>query len=506
MKHFFSAFDNHLHKNDRIQSYLLLIIVLSLALHLLCMGKGSLLVEEAYYWNYSQHLDWSYLDHPPMVALLIKVFTSLLGTNEFSVRSSSLFCWFITALFSYKLCELIEHQSGRYTVLLLATLPFFFFQSIVITPDVPLITCWSACLYYLYRSLILNNATAWYWTGLWLGLGMLSKYTIALIAFATLCYVLIDPKARFWLTRKEPYLASVIAVLFFTPVIYWNAHHEWVSFIFQTSRRFDSTTSVHTHILMMVVLFFITPLGIVGLWELAKKSAAHDSLAQAKKRFIQYYTFIPLSFFALFSLNHEVNFNWSGPLFLALLPWLSRTMIYQKSKRTLWFAVALALLVFYSSVLLIINYNQSELIQQKILIKIIAWGDLIKKIHAVAEGKEQQNHVPIVFVPLDKYPISSELAFYQTKLLQGGLISKKYPIIGAHIFNRESLMYRYWSPREDLSGVLLVLLSKEPWRFEDPWVTRRIAESTELAQVWSLGQGQNIKNIPYYYKVVRLKE
>ena len=107
MKHFFSAFDNHLHKNNSLQSYLLLITVMSLVLHLLCMSKGSLLVEEAYYWNYSQHLDWSYLDHPPMVALLIKLFTTLLGTNEFSVRSASLFCWFITAVFSYKLCELL---------------------------------------------------------------------------------------------------------------------------------------------------------------------------------------------------------------------------------------------------------------------------------------------------------------------------------------------------------------------------------------------------------------
>lgn len=468
------------------------------------MSKASLLVEEAYYWNYSQHLDWSYLDHPPMVALLIKGFTTLLGNNEFGVRSASLFCWFITILFSYKLSELVQPQSGCYTVLLLATLPFFFFQSIVMTPDVSLITGWSACLYFLYRSLIQHNATAWYWTGLWLGLGLLSKYTIGLIALTTLAYVFIEPKARWWLTRKEPYLASLIAALLFTPVIYWNAHHEWASFIFQTSRRFNSTTSIHIHILIVVVLFFITPLGIIGLWELAKKKASYLNLAPEKKRFLQYYTFIPLIFFSLFSLNHEVNFNWSGPLFLALLPWLSITMLNHQMKRTLWFSMALGLLMFYSSVLLLINYNKSELIQQKILIKVIAWDDLIQKINALAEYHEQKNQLPVVFVPLDKYPISSELAFYQTKLLKSGLISKKYPIIGAHIFNRESLMYRYWSTDEDLAGKQLILLSKEPWRFKDPWVTKRVIESSKVGQVWSLGQGQSLNNIPYYYQLVRI--
>lgn len=63
------------------------------------MRHARLLVEEAYYWNYAQHLDWGYLDHPPMVAVLIKACTFLFGTNEFGVRSASLFCWFISAFF-----------------------------------------------------------------------------------------------------------------------------------------------------------------------------------------------------------------------------------------------------------------------------------------------------------------------------------------------------------------------------------------------------------------------
>jgi dolichol-phosphate mannosyltransferase len=440
-----------------------------------------------------------------MVAVLIKLFTTLLGTNEFGVRSASLFCWFISAFFSYKLSELIQPKSGPYALTLLATLPFFFFQSIVITPDVPLITCWSASLYYLYRALILQKASSWYWAGLWIGLGMLSKYTVCLVGLTTVCYVVSQSGARFWLQRKEPYLAATLAALLFTPVIYWNAQHEWASFIFQSSRRFNSTTKLNIHNLAWMVLFFITPLGVMGLWELIKKTHFETHTQGASKKFLQYFTFIPLSFFALYSLNHTINLNWSGPLFLALIPWLSLMMSKNMTKRRLWLGMSLFLLFCYGSILVFVAYNKSEVIQQKALIKIIDWNKLIKKLYVVATNAEQQNHHPIILAPLDNYPISSELAFYQAKFLKNGLITKTYPTIGAHIFNKESLMYRYWSKNENLSGAWLILIAKEAWHFEDPEVIARITEHSKLSQVWSTGHGQHLKNIPYYYKVVQLK-
>ena len=152
-----------------------------------------------------------------------------------------------------------------------------------------------------------------------------------------------------------------------------------------------------------------------------------------------------------------------------------------------------------------ISYNKSELIQQKLLLKVIAWDDLIKQLHAVAQKTEQKTHHKVLFVPLDNYPISSELTFYQAKFLAQGEIKKTYSVVGAHIFNLESLMYRYWSSKEDLSDTVLILVSKEKWRFDESSVSSRVQELSKLSKVWSLGQGQNLRNIPYYYKVVKLK-
>src|SRR5262249_40494218 len=58
------------------------ILAYVLILKVIFMGSVNLIPEEAYYWNYAQHLDWGYLDHPPMVAWLIWLSTSIFGKSE----------------------------------------------------------------------------------------------------------------------------------------------------------------------------------------------------------------------------------------------------------------------------------------------------------------------------------------------------------------------------------------------------------------------------------------
>jgi dolichol-phosphate mannosyltransferase len=219
---------------------------------------------------------------------------------------------------------------------------------------------------------------------------------------------------------------------------------------------------------------------------------------------MQIYTLLPLVFFALFSLNHEINLNWIGPLFLALIPWLAASMANTIKKRTICLRAAAGLLASYIAIFLVASLNTSELVQQRLLIKAVAWEPLIKQFHELAQRIEAKTKRTPIFVPLDNFPIGSELSFYQAKLLAQGKILKTYPIIGSHIFGGESLMYRYWSNNEALDGIPLIIISKELWRFDLPGLKKRVVKQSNLNEIWSSGQGQGVKNIPFYYKIVQL--
>src|SRR5271156_6626777 len=79
------------------------VVALAVALRLIYAWRVELFPEESYYWNYAQHLDIGYLDHPPMVAWLIKLGTLVFGDTEFGIRLGGIACTVVTALFSYRL-------------------------------------------------------------------------------------------------------------------------------------------------------------------------------------------------------------------------------------------------------------------------------------------------------------------------------------------------------------------------------------------------------------------
>ena len=114
-----SSTDSHLRT-------LWLLIGLGVLIRLAFLGVINLLPEEAYYWNYSRHIDIGYLDHPPMVAWLIYAFEYVLGRSELAVRLPAFLSWFVMAIYMYRLArELFDKESAVLTLLLLSALPIY---------------------------------------------------------------------------------------------------------------------------------------------------------------------------------------------------------------------------------------------------------------------------------------------------------------------------------------------------------------------------------------------
>lgn len=207
-------------------------------LRLAIAAAAPLAPDEAYYWVWSHALAWGYPDHPPMVALWIRLGTAIVGDGAIGVR---LFGPLSVAIASLLLVDVGNrlfpalHAGVRAAVLLNATL-LVGAGSVIMTPDAPLLMFWTACLWALAR---LAQDGRWQWwllAGLFAGLAMLSKYTAALLWFGIVLWLLLTPSLRRWLRHPAPWGSAVIAIVLFLPVVIWNSQHAWVSFRRQGGR------------------------------------------------------------------------------------------------------------------------------------------------------------------------------------------------------------------------------------------------------------------------------
>ncbi len=104
-------------------------------------------------------------------------------------------------------------------------------------PDGPLLFFWLLTIDRLSLALDRPRRTwPWVWVGLAWGGAMLSKYHAVFLPAGLLLYVIAHKPQRQWLYRPGPYLAVCLGLVVFSPVIFWNASHGWVSFLFQGSR------------------------------------------------------------------------------------------------------------------------------------------------------------------------------------------------------------------------------------------------------------------------------
>ncbi|MEI8004463.1 MAG: glycosyltransferase family 39 protein, partial [Methanothrix sp.] len=298
---------------------------------MLLISLPELIPEEAYYWNYAQHLALGYLDHPPLSAWLIAASVKLLGNSEFSVRLPAWLCSITSLFFAFHLVkEAFDRRTAWFGAAIFASVPYFFGIGMAITPDAPLVTWWAASLYFLLclikKSENLSESCwkDWLGLGLCLGLGMLSKYTIALVGLSSLVVFIWHPPLRRYFLRPQPYLAVIVALAVFSPVIYWNATHEWASFAFQGSRRLNSETTFGLPLYLLHLLALATPTGIVAAGWFYWRSRREASVSPATLRFCAALFLFPVAVFLFFSLRHGTKIIWAGPAFLAALPLMAR--------------------------------------------------------------------------------------------------------------------------------------------------------------------------------------
>jgi 4-amino-4-deoxy-L-arabinose transferase-like glycosyltransferase len=219
----------------------ILAVALAVAMAGLRLLLGTLLPpfpDETYYWEWSRHLAWGYFDHPPGIAWLIRGGTVLLGTRVLGIRLLPVLVGLVTVLAGIATAR---RMAGDVAALrasaIIACVPLAAAGLVLATPDLPLMAATAVALYFVTRAVQEDaagpNLGWWLAAGIATGLGFLSKYTAVLIPIGVFVGLLWDRRLRAQLRRPGPYLAALLALALFLPVVAWNAHHDWASFAFQ---------------------------------------------------------------------------------------------------------------------------------------------------------------------------------------------------------------------------------------------------------------------------------
>lgn len=211
--------------------WLLIVGLLLCRLAYLASGTIQLSKDEAYQWLWSKHLALSYYSKPPLIAYTQFLGTSLWGDTEFGVR---FFSPIIAALLGFLVLRFfareINARAGFFLLLILAAMPLASLGAVLMTVDPLSVFFWTAAMLAGWKA-VQEQATwrDWALTGLWMGLGFLSKYTEL---FQLLCWIVffaLWPPARKHLRRPGPCLALLINLVCALPVLLWNAQRHWIT-------------------------------------------------------------------------------------------------------------------------------------------------------------------------------------------------------------------------------------------------------------------------------------
>ena len=297
-----------------------LTVLALVGLRLLAAAWTPITFDEAYYWMWSKHLAGGYYDHPPMVAVVIRLGTLIAGDTEFGVRLVSILSALPMSWAVYRATEILfgsRRAAASATILLNVTL-MAAVGTLIVTPDAPLLVASSLLLFALAKVLETGQGAWWLALGAAAGAADLSKYTALFFGPAILLWLIAIPKLRRWLISPWLYLGGLVAIAMFAPVILWNAEHHWVSFIKQMGRaRIEDFRPAFIAELIPTQIAFATPLvwilGAMGLYALATRRDG----TMAARVLINAMFWTIVVYFIWHSLHARVEANWFAPVYPA---------------------------------------------------------------------------------------------------------------------------------------------------------------------------------------------
>lgn len=267
--------------------------------------------DEAYYWLWSQNLDWGYFDHPPMVAWWISVGYSIFQ-NELGVR---LLTVILNSASVYFLWEILRPSSIQqiklFWISILSVLIIHFF-SFVTTPDAPLLFFTLLYLYVLQKFISNQNLTNTLLLGFSMAGLVYSKYHGILVIIFTLI-----PLIQNFYRNKNIYLACAFAIILYLPHIIWIFAHDFTPIRYHFMERSADDHFEWIRILNYLGMYFLgaAPLLSYFIFNSIFRFKSKDLFRKS----VLYLAVIPGVFFSFSLLKDNVQPQWLLISFVAMI-------------------------------------------------------------------------------------------------------------------------------------------------------------------------------------------
>jgi Dolichyl-phosphate-mannose-protein mannosyltransferase len=215
-------------QTESLPLWVFLIAGLYFLAHMLTATHYGYFRDALYYLACSEHMDWGYVDQPPLIVLIAWITRHTIGTSL-----PALIFWpalagtariVLTAAFAR---ELGARKFGMSFAAVLAVIPAVWYvndHQFAMNAFEPLF--WTGSAFVITRMIKTGNPKLWLVFGAIPGLGLQNKYSMGAFAFALLAGLLLTRERKLLFT---PWLfaGGAIALLIFLPNLLWNIQHHW---------------------------------------------------------------------------------------------------------------------------------------------------------------------------------------------------------------------------------------------------------------------------------------
>lgn len=291
----------------------ILIVISIIRAGLLSLSSLDLYVDEIQYWWWSQELDWGYYSKPPGVAALIYAVTSIFGSSVYTIKLGAILVYPLSSYVIYLLGrKLVSESVGFWSGVLFITLPGIALSSTITSTDVLLFLFWSSAMLFFIRSIETNQWRDWLLCAVVCGLGLLTKYNMAIFALSALGYMLFFGHIK---TLKNPrlWIMAAIALLILAPNMVWNYHHDFPTFS-HTAEYVDKQGLYPGKMFSFLLeqAGILGPVGYVVFWWWMAKG-------QQPRNLLINFGLPMLAIISLVALQGKYNANWAAPAYVAFI-------------------------------------------------------------------------------------------------------------------------------------------------------------------------------------------